>query len=120
MCACIAPVVDRIPCGRNSPWQYRRCSGAPRNCCRAKWREAGAAMIDFSLSDNLTALKRRVEKFVAEEVIPRERDPRQDAHGPSDELRRELVARARAAGLLSPHGPKEWGGLGLDHRGMAV
>ena len=77
-------------------------------------------MIDFSLSEDLTALKRRVEKFVADEVIPRERDPRQDAHGPSDELRRELVGRARAAGLLSPHGPREWGGLGLDHRGMAV
>lgn len=77
-------------------------------------------MIDFSLPDDLAALKQRVETFVADEVIPRERDPRQDAHGPSDDLRRELVGRARAAGLLSPHGPKEWGGLGLDHRGMAV
>jgi acyl-CoA dehydrogenase len=77
-------------------------------------------MVDFSLSDELAALKRRVEAFVADEVIPRERDPRQDTHGPSEELRRELVGRARAAGLLSPHGPKEWGGLGLDHRGMAV
>ena len=27
---------------------------------------------------------------------------------------------ARKAGLLSPHGPREYGGLGLDHRGMAV
>ena len=32
----------------------------------------------------------------------------------------ELVALAREAGLLSPHAPKEYGGLGLDHRGMAV
>ena len=77
-------------------------------------------MIDFSLSDDLTALQRRVETFVRDEVIPREADPRQDAHGPSDALRRELVSLARAAGLLSPHGPKEWGGLGLDHRAMAV
>jgi acyl-CoA dehydrogenase len=30
------------------------------------------------------------------------------------------VERARAAKLLSPHGPREWGGLGLDLRGMAV
>jgi acyl-CoA dehydrogenase len=77
-------------------------------------------MIDFALPDELAALKRRVEAFIAEEVIPRERDPRQDAHGPSDALRRELVGRARAAGLLSPHAAAEWGGLGLDHRGMAV
>ncbi len=77
-------------------------------------------MIDFSLPDEVRTLKLKVEQFIRDEVIPRERDPRQDAHGPSDELRLELVGRARAAGLLSPHGPVEWGGLGLDHRGMAV
>ena len=77
-------------------------------------------MIDFSLSEDVAALKKRVESFVREEVIPLEHDPRQDAHGPSDALRRELVEKARAAGLLSPHGPKEWGGLGLDHRAMAI
>ena len=32
----------------------------------------------------------------------------------------ELVALARAAGLLSPHVGREWGGLGLDHRGKAI
>jgi acyl-CoA dehydrogenase len=31
-----------------------------------------------------------------------------------------MVQMAREAKLLSPHGPREWGGLGLDHRGMAV
>jgi acyl-CoA dehydrogenase len=30
------------------------------------------------------------------------------------------VELSRTAGLLSPHGPKEFGGLGLDHCGMAV
>lgn len=77
-------------------------------------------MIDFSLSADLVALRQRVEHFIAEEVIPRERDPRQDSHGPSDKLRAELVSRARTAGLLSPHAAQKWGGLGLDHRGMAV
>ena len=77
-------------------------------------------MIDFSLSEDVAALKQRVESFVREEVIPREHDPRQDAHGPSDALRRELVERARAAGLLSPHGPKEWGGLGLGARSSSL
>jgi len=31
-----------------------------------------------------------------------------------------MIQLARSAGLLSPHGPAEYGGLGLDHRGMAV
>ena len=77
-------------------------------------------MIDFSLPAEHLALRDRVTAFVRDEVIPREGDPRQDAHGPSDELRLELVGLARAAGLLSPHAPVAWGGLGLDHRGMAV
>jgi acyl-CoA dehydrogenase len=77
-------------------------------------------MIDFSLTAQQTELRDRVTQFVREQVIPRENDARQDAHGPSDALRRELVALARAEGLLSPHAPAEYGGLGLDHRGMAV
>jgi acyl-CoA dehydrogenase len=77
-------------------------------------------MIDFSLPPEIAALKEKVEAFVREEVIPLEDDARQDAHGPSDELRRELVARGRRAGLLAPHVGREWGGLGLDHRGKAV
>jgi len=76
--------------------------------------------MDFSLSDELTDLKARVEAFVRDELIPLERDPRQGPHGPSDEFRRELNARALAAGLMAPHMPREWGGLGLDHRGKAV
>lgn len=45
----------------------------------------------------------RVERFVREVVAPYEQDPRRDAHGPSDELVFELRARARAAGVLTPH-----------------
>ena len=30
------------------------------------------------------------------------------------------MALARTAGLVSPHVGREWGGLGLDHRGKAV
>ena len=47
---------------------------------------------------------RRVEAFVREEVIPYERDPRRDHHGaPLDELVYEMRAKARAAGVLTPH-----------------
>ena len=45
----------------------------------------------------------RVEAFVREVVAPYERDPRRDAHGPSDALVLELRARAREAGVLTPH-----------------
>jgi acyl-CoA dehydrogenase len=76
--------------------------------------------MDFSLSPELLELRDRVRRFIADEVIPLERDPRQTAHGPSEELRLELVARARAAGLLTPHACPELGGLGLSHLAKAV
>ncbi|MBV8889110.1 MAG: acyl-CoA dehydrogenase family protein [Alphaproteobacteria bacterium] len=76
--------------------------------------------MDFTLPEELAALQQRTERFVRGEMIPRENDPRQTPHGPSEEFRRELVALGREAGLLSPHVGREWGGLGLDHRGKAV
>jgi alkylation response protein AidB-like acyl-CoA dehydrogenase len=76
--------------------------------------------MDFSLPDELLELKARTECLVQEKVLPYERDARQTPHGPSEALRRELVALGREAGLLSPHVGREWGGLGLDHRGKAV
>src|SRR5579885_948446 len=80
---------------------------------------AGSAM-DFSVPDELRELKERTENFVREEIIPREGDKRLTAHGPSEEFRLELVALARRAALVSPHVGREWGGLGLDHRGKAI
>src|ERR1700734_1147179 len=77
-------------------------------------------VIDFELPHDLQKLRERVEGFIAETIVPYENDRRQTAHGASEPLRRELVALAREAGLLSPHAPKEFGGMGLDHRGMAV
>src|SRR5258708_21421213 len=76
--------------------------------------------MDFAIPDDILALKERTEQFVREEILPRENDKRQTPHGPTEELRHELVALARARGLLSPHVGREWGGLGLDHRGKAV
>jgi acyl-CoA dehydrogenase len=48
-------------------------------------------------------IARKVETFVREEVVPYERDPRATAHGPSEDLVIELRAKARAAGLMTPH-----------------
>src|ERR1700736_1408145 len=77
-------------------------------------------LMDFSLSDDLVELKERTERFVRDRIGAFESGPRQSAHGPSEDLRRELVALGREAGLLSPHVGRDWGGLGLDHRGKAV
>jgi acyl-CoA dehydrogenase len=77
-------------------------------------------MIDFELSLDLLELRKRVDGFIVEKIVPYEDDRRQTAHGASEPLRRELVELSRQAGLLSPHGPKEFGGLGLNHRGLAV
>ena len=76
--------------------------------------------MNFEISPDLVALRERTKRFIAEQVIPLENDPRQGPHGPSEELRNELVARARAAGLLTPHASREMGGLGLSHAAKAV
>ncbi len=76
--------------------------------------------MDFSLSPELVALRDRTRAFIAEQVIPLERDARQTSHGPSEELRTELVNRARAAGLLTPHASKALGGMGLSHIEKAI
>ncbi len=76
--------------------------------------------MDFALTPELEALRERVRSFIAEQVIPLENDPRQDSHGPHKELRDELIARARAAGLLTPHASRDMGGMGLTHIEKAV
>lgn len=46
----------------------------------------------------------RVEDFVRAEIIPYERDGRRDHHGaPTDELVTEMRAKAKTAGVLTPH-----------------
>ncbi|MHB8726117.1 MAG: acyl-CoA dehydrogenase family protein [Casimicrobiaceae bacterium] len=76
--------------------------------------------MDFDIPPDLAELQLRIRRFIADEVIPLESDPRRTAHGPSEELRRDLVARARRAGLLSPQVAREYGGLALSHVGRAI
>jgi acyl-CoA dehydrogenase len=77
-------------------------------------------MIEFSIPEELVILRDNVAAFIREEVVPFEDDERNDLHATPDSLRLELVERARKHGLLSPHAPREFGGLGLDYRGMAI
>jgi acyl-CoA dehydrogenase len=76
--------------------------------------------MDFSLTPQLQALRERTRAFVAEQVLPLEGDAGNLPHGPSEALRAELVARARRAGLLTPHASRELGGLGLTHVEKAI
>jgi len=64
------------------------------------------------------AIAARVEAFVREVVAPYEQDPRRGAHGPSDDLIDELRAKARQAGVLTPHILAD--GSHISHRETAV
>ncbi len=77
-------------------------------------------MIDFSPDPAISEIAERTAAFVRDTVIPYEADPRWGAHGPTDELRSELVNHARSAGLLSPHVSPSYGGLGLSQIGRAL
>jgi acyl-CoA dehydrogenase len=76
--------------------------------------------MNYAISEQLQELQARTRAFIAREVIPMERDPRCTPHGPNEELRGELIAKARKAGLLSSHVSHEFGGLGLNHAAKAV
>jgi acyl-CoA dehydrogenase len=75
--------------------------------------------IDLSLDPELDGLRARVEQFVTDVVIslePRARGER----GVEEDLRLELQAAAKAAGIFAPTVATDLGGLGLDWRSTAV
>ena len=76
--------------------------------------------MDFSLTPKLEGLRDRTRAFIRDQVIPFEKDPRQNEHGPGEDLRKELIELARKAGLLTPHASVEMGGLGLSHIEKAI
>ena len=76
--------------------------------------------MDFSLTPKLEGLRDRTRSFIRDQVIPFEKDPRQNEHGPNEDLRKDLMGLARKAGLLTPHASIEMGGLGLSHIEKAI
>ena len=78
--------------------------------------------MDFSISAELEANIKRVEAFVADEIIPLESDPAHyDAYGNIDmALLQSLRAKVKAAGLWAPQIPQAQGGMGYGPTGMAV
>ncbi|WP_099024584.1 acyl-CoA dehydrogenase family protein [Mycolicibacterium palauense] len=77
-------------------------------------------MIDFSIPDELAALRDEIRGFVTERIVPYETDPRVTRHGPDEELRTELVGLAREAGLLTFQAPRRFGGREPSHVEQAV
>lgn len=63
------------------------------------------------------AIVRKVEDFVRDVVIPYETDDRRDDHGPLDALVQEMRAKAREAGVLTPHIRAD--GTHISHRATA-
>lgn len=76
--------------------------------------------MNFELPAEIRELRDRTRDFIATQIIPLEKDPRQSSHGPDEALRRELVGLAKNAGLLTPHASREMGGLGLSHVAKAA
>jgi len=76
--------------------------------------------IDFALTPDLAALQARIRTFITEDIVPLEADPRRTRHGPTEDFRRELIAKSRDAGLLAPHVAREYGGMALSHVGRAI
>ena len=76
--------------------------------------------INFAPPKELVDFAEKTKAFVVDKVIPYEKDPRWTAHGPTDELRIELNALAKAAGVFAPHVPKEYGGRALNQVGRAL
>jgi acyl-CoA dehydrogenase len=76
--------------------------------------------MDFTLTSAQLALQERTRRFIADKIIPLEKDPRATSHGPTDAFRAQLVGLAREAGLLTPHASIDMGGLGLSHTDKAI
>jgi acyl-CoA dehydrogenase len=69
--------------------------------------------VDFSLSEEQQLIVDSTRRFVHEELVPHEAEVERSGEL-REELRRELKARAQAAGLYAANMPAEVGGAGLE------
>jgi acyl-CoA dehydrogenase len=78
--------------------------------------------MDFSISEELKALRARVRDFVEQEIIPLE--GREDSIDEYRNIAPHALERVREqvkrAGMWAPQMPQRYGGLGLNMVGMAV
>jgi len=76
--------------------------------------------MDFSLRPDLADLRHQVRTFVDQHVIPNERAIIDEDRQKQYATLKGLQARARAAGLWTPHLPERLGGRGLGIVGMCT
>ena len=78
--------------------------------------------MDFSITAELAADAKRVEAFVADEIIPLEADQAHyDVYGNIDmAVLQSLRTKVKAVGLWAPQIPHAQGGMGYGPTGMAV
>jgi alkylation response protein AidB-like acyl-CoA dehydrogenase len=74
--------------------------------------------VDFSFGPRVGEWRERIAEFVATAAIPREQEAFRS--GVDDNLRRELQAAAREAGVWAPQAPAELGGGGFTLTDSAV
>jgi acyl-CoA dehydrogenase len=70
--------------------------------------EAVATGVSFALSDEQKALRELAREFAEREIRPRAAEYDEHSTHPAD-----VVAKAHEVGLMNPHVPQEYGGLGL-------
>jgi acyl-CoA dehydrogenase len=75
--------------------------------------------IELQVEPYARELAMRTREFIDQVVIPAEAEP-SAGHGPDPGLLTRLRQQARAAGIFAPTAPREYDGLGLSHRDMAV
>jgi acyl-CoA dehydrogenase len=76
--------------------------------------------MDFTLTPELAELRAHVRKFVDERVIPNEKAVVEEDRTKKRDTLRGLQREAKAAGLWTPHLPKDLGGRGLGIWGMCT
>jgi len=69
--------------------------------------------MDFDPPDAVRPLLDRIERFIADVVMPAETAVMTNGFAESDATLRELRAQCKAAGMWGPQIPHELGGLGL-------
>ncbi|MGW5522072.1 acyl-CoA dehydrogenase family protein [Gordonia sp. NPDC003950] len=71
--------------------------------------------IDLSYDADVVDLVEKTSQFIREEVLPIEEKFGGDIEAAGgDDVRRQMNAKAKEAGVFAPHAPAEFGGLGLD------
>jgi acyl-CoA dehydrogenase len=70
--------------------------------------------MDFDVSPQIRDLAATVRRFVDEEILPVERLVLERGFGAAAPEIARLRSRLREEGLLAPHMPKAWGGVGLS------